>query len=268
MGDQENIVKAILAALSNETVIEKFREAIVSPIEFDFKQLQDSNNKLMREISSLKESNDNLFKTITYWKNQNEEKQRKIEQMEMKITELEIKSDELEQYSRRNSLRIQGLPEVPGEDLLERVLYLARNRMSVEIDEADIDRLHRIGPPSSKREILIKFTSYKAKEIVFKCRSGLRKHADPPEEFDPEINTNDDDDDDLDKKYGQDLTRDRIFINEDLTKTRNHLLWKARQLKKEKKIFDCWSFDGRILIKKLDNKIINIRHVKDLNDQI
>ena len=73
---------------------------------------------------------------------------------------------------------------------------------------------------------------------------------------------NDDNDDDT--KYENDLSERHIFINDDLTRRRSHLLWKARQLKKANKISDCWSYDGKILVKDLQNKIINIANENDL----
>ena len=55
-----------------------------------------------------------------------------------------------------------------------------------------------------------------------------------------------------------------IFINEDLTRTRATLLWKARAYKKANKINDGWSTDGTILVKKFANKIIPVRNMDQL----
>jgi exosome complex exonuclease DIS3/RRP44 len=55
-----------------------------------------------------------------------------------------------------------------------------------------------------------------------------------------------------------------VFINEDLTRTRAHLLWLARKKKYEKSITDCWSFNGRVLIKDLQNKVKLIKTPNDL----
>ena len=56
----------------------------------------------------------------------------------------------------------------------------------------------------------------------------------------------------------------KIFINEDLTKYRAQLLYQARTLKRQKKIEDCWSWDGSILIKNKAAKIIPVTNELDL----
>ena len=62
-------------------------------------------------------------------------------------------------------------------------------------------------------------------------------------------------------------TKERIYINEDLTKYRADLLFRAREFKREKKIEDCWSWDGKILIKNKVSKVILIRTVEDLEKE-
>ena len=55
-----------------------------------------------------------------------------------------------------------------------------------------------------------------------------------------------------------------IFINEDLTKTRGSLLFKARKAKKTDKIMDRCSADGQIIIKNKACKLIPIHNSNDL----
>ena len=47
---------------------------------------------------------------------------------------------------------------------------------------------------------------------------------------------------------GEPIPLPKIYLNEDLIKTRATFLWKTRQLKNVKKIKGCWSNDGRIFI--------------------
>ena len=39
-----------------------------------------------------------------------------------------------------------------------------------------------------------------------------------------------------------------IYVNKDLTKIPDTLLWKARKLNKAKMIKGCWSYDGLVMI--------------------
>ena len=64
----------------------------------------------------------------------------------------------MEQYSRRNSILIHGLPEVKGKDTDSLLIETVKEKMSLDVSIADIDRTHRIGAPpkqSSKVRLVI-----------------------------------------------------------------------------------------------------------------
>ena len=173
---------------------------------------------------------------------------------------MESKYDELKQYSRRNSLRITGLSDNDNEDPCETTLNLF-DRMDInpKISIEDIDRVHRVGP---------KFANYRARHRVFKARSVLRKdgrHPDRPWEQ-KKAATNKQTKEGPAASAKDDSVQHQIFINEDLTKKRTSLLWKVRCIKRDGKINDCWSSDGLILVKNLQNKIIPIHSEEELNN--
>ena len=43
----------------------------------------------------------------------------------------------------------------------------------------------------------------------------------------------------------------QIFVNEDLTSRRSKLANETRQMKSSKKITDCWTYNGKVLVKDL-----------------
>jgi hypothetical protein len=106
------------------------------------------------------------------------------------------------------------------------------------VELSDIDRSHRIGKPNSTkpRPIIVKFTSYRTRSTVFKNRSKLKLNG----------------------------YRD-IYVNEDLTKNRSNILFKARMLVKAKKLESAWSSDGTILIKVNEGSIKRIQHSSELD---
>ena len=140
------------------------------------------------------------------------EQNNKIRNLEKKIEEICEKNDDLEQYSRRNSLRIFGLDETEHENPSEVTLKLINSDLGISMDVTSIDRVHRVGKKvegSKTRPIFIKFATYRDRAEVFRTRTALKGHP----------------------------TR-KVFINEDLTAQRSRLLYKARQLKKNKTIQD------------------------------
>ena len=56
-----------------------------------------------------------------------------------------------------------------------------------------------------------------------------------------------------------------VYVNEDLTNKRARLLWRARTAKKEKRIQDCWTSDGNLLVKTNQNRIEMIKGLADFD---
>ena len=85
----------------------------------------------------------------------------KVVSLSTKVDKLEYTVDRIEQYSRRNSILIHGLPEVKGEDTDSLVIKTVNQKMDLDISTADIDRTHRIGAPPKQagkvRPVAVKF---------------------------------------------------------------------------------------------------------------
>lgn len=157
---------------------------------------------------------------------QGEIRQMRVENNEMKskIVTLETKADAAEQYSRRNCLRVAGVPEPTGgqtENTDEYVIKLTHD-LGINVELNDIERSHRIGRPRAlgrPRDIIVKFASYRVRRKVYGVRTQTKVKG----------------------FMG-------VYINEDLTRQRSQLLRKARKMVKNKNLMSSWSSDGTILI--------------------
>ena len=105
------------------------------------------------------------------------------ETTEAALTPLKNRIFELdnEQYSRRYSVRIYGVESVAdvnddGNDWVKTVIDFCRDQLEVEIDQAEIDRAHRIGPAkgSGPRALNVKFKDYATKSKVMKNKKKLK----------------------------------------------------------------------------------------------
>ena len=147
-----------------------------------------------------------------------------IKRLNSKVEELEEKIDDQEQYSRRTSVRIAGIPEDDGEDPHNKVMSL----FSQFDYKPQINRIHRVGSKNQQggpRQIICQFTTYPDKYKTMVLKKQIRS------------------------------TNPNVYINEDLTRSRSALSFAARKLKREGKILDTWTADGRIVIKDKDSKI-------------
>ncbi len=191
-----------------ETIVENVVTSVISKLTSKLDLLEDVNTKLCIENSELK----------------------------AKVNLLELKLDDQEQYSRRNLVRISGIEEHKGENTDDLVLDLSR-KIGSNLTLTELDRTHRVGKPSPNkpRDIIVKFTSYRARQELYLCRKELKDHG-----------------------------FEKTFINEDLTAKRSALLFSARSLTKTGHLLGAWSSDGKILIKDRNSKIIKVNTASDL----
>ncbi|KAL8612381.1 hypothetical protein ACOMHN_020136 [Nucella lapillus] len=203
----------IRAALVDPEVIKLFTKSIAVEVK----------STLVREISALKERLGERDKEILY---------------------LKEKVDELEQYSRRNSIRVSGVPECEGENTDEITKKIA-SEIGVVVDSSMIDRSHRVGKKPSgsepgNRAIVVKFTSYRHKQQLLVAKKKLTRVNARTLVSMPAPST---------AAAAVRAPAPRIYINDDLTKTRADIAAAARASKKKGKVTDTWTRDGAIFVK-------------------
>ena len=203
-----------ISKMTPEDFIRAFKLAIKDP------EVRDEISNIVSV--SLREDIDSLRTVL-------QEKEAKIESLEKKVSSLESQVEGLEQYSRRNNIRVSGIVERPNENLATTTLTILNNKLDLDppIRETDIDRIHRTGKhsetSSAPRSVLIKFVSYRTKNMVMINRSKLKST-----------------DRSIDRAY---------FVSDDLTSQRSKIMYDLRQLQRDKKIMDAWTRDGNVLIK-------------------
>lgn len=232
--DSSNMPMSVPDLVQHDAFLDAIKNAVKQAVREEMKSLRQELSMVSTQIElnesrilSLEVSNDMKTKEI-------DEIGRKLTLQNEHIHALESKVQDAEQYSRRNCLRIFGIPETKGEKTDDIVRNLAKEKLGIEIDVADIDRSHRTGfmrtsdrsasstssqHPSSAsssnhhRPIIVKFATYRSRQVVLKSRRKLKQSG--------------------------------ISIAEDLTATNYKLLRTARQ---SKNVTAAWSLDGRIYV--------------------
>ena len=141
-------------------------------------------------------------------------------------------------------LRIQRIPETgEGEDTTLAILELVNAKMAVTppVAKEDIVVSHRLGKQRDTgdrpRAVIVVFSKITVRNDVIRARRRLR-------------NTRD---------------QHQVFVNEDLAQRRAALVAATRQLKRNQKIADCWTYNRKIVIKTLANAIKIISTQAELN---
>ena len=197
-------------------------------------------------VSAVKEATDVLKEQVKDLQDENKRLLKANSDLEKRLSQVENDNDSLEQYSRRNSIRVSGCPEVADENTDEIVIKLSQE-LDASISPSDIDRSHRVGKVVDRgrassgnqrhRDILVKFATYNARQRSFLKRRELRE---------------------------KDSTK-HIFLNEDLTQIRSRLLYEARCLVRLNKLRAAYAYDGRLFVRDSDDRRHLIRTVADLS---
>ena len=154
-------------------------------------------------------------------------------------------NDELDQYGRRNTLRVTGIPEQENENLIDFIVDMAKKHMKITIQKHEIDRAHRLNQVKAKKDdaddaeepppraVVVKFVSYQTRYSFYDKRKSLKGTG--------------------------------LFVNEHLTRPRAKLLFDAREYKRSDKIANAWSTDGRIMVKTKGDRYFTINSIKQLD---
>lgn len=152
--------------------------------------------------------------------------------LQLKVIDLENRYDDSEQYSRLNTVEINGIPEQMNENLLG-LIQKVGNCLDLQINEDTVDACHRLGSKrvgeERPRGIVVKFTRRIIKDELLTKRRVKRN-----------LNTSD-----------MDLPGPArvVYINESLTPTRRRIFNEVRVIKKEKGFTFVWVRNGKILVR-------------------
>lgn len=144
-----------------------------------------TNNELLKQIQDLakkvatQESLDELKQIINEQNKTISTLQDKVIALESEVATLRKKSESSEQYSRRNCLRIGGVPSSPNETADDCVKLVANllQQADLSIPEAVLDRAHRVGiaKGTKPRQIIVKFSTWRHRSALYRARKEIRQ---------------------------------------------------------------------------------------------
>lgn len=160
--------------LANSTFLDKIQLIIKSMVktvvDATYQRLIDYSEENRGSIHDLKVNMEEAEKDVKKLHNLVESQQ---EQLDI----LKRTNNDLEQYSRRNCVRIFGIPEHRGEDPDQLVINdVFRKHLNLDISVANIERCHRVGKMASDkhRALIVKFCSYRVRRQVIASRRKLK----------------------------------------------------------------------------------------------
>ena len=243
-----------------ETTLLELHEMLVD-IQINVNNILRENKELRSEMEELKSTVSRQTNEISTLKshlqkinNQFEEvdkrlyaAKRRVDEQQEEINELYDLQDKLEQYTRKNSLEIHGVPESAYTSTEEVVLKLTE-ALQVPINPDDIEISHKLDRKGNK-PIIVRFVSHKSKTSLYKARVKLRNIKLPnlfPGTHSPE-------------------SKDRISIYENLTSYRKKIVNEANKMRRDGVLLKVWTMDGQIYVKTSpEGRPIRIMELDDL----
>ena len=185
-------------------------------------------------------------------KNQNLEKENillnnKINDLDTAIKNNISNINNHEQYTRREMVEINGLPQKENENTTE-LVHTLMEHLQIKVKKESLDVIHRLSDKIDA-PIIIKFTSRSERDLFYSYRSNL-------------INTTIND---LGFPLNPNNKSNKIFINESLTRM-NKILFKQTREECSKKNFEySWTKNGVVFARKnKDSHAIRINKEDDI----
>lgn len=211
------------------------------------KNLGDSLNLCHEEIADTKSLVNQQKIEMTAWMSKVESLTEENLALRKRVVELEARQDEGDQYSRRNTLEIQGIPFSKNEDVVGIVKTVSR-ALDYPLEDLQIDACHRLRSKEDSGKppgIIVKMVRRIDAEGLLQRRRVKRN-----------LSTHD-----LGMK--QSLAQ-VVYVNESLSPARRRLLAAARQVKKDKAYTYLWIRAGRIFMRKNQGDPVKVLSV--MND--
>ncbi|KAL9957825.1 hypothetical protein ACROYT_G034773 [Oculina patagonica] len=202
-------------------------------ISSDVLELKATVQKQQSELATLKEALAKATKERASTKKELAAATEKLDEQQEEIAELYDLQDRLEQYTRKNSLEIHGIPEVAYTSTEEVVLKLA-NALEVPVAPQDIEISHKLTTKSGKA-IIAKFISHKVKTNLYRARVKL-KNIKVSDLFPG-------------SSYATSARSEKIFLNENLTSYRRQIVNRANEKRRDGELLSVWTLDGTIFVK-------------------
>nr|KAG5694530.1 hypothetical protein BaRGS_030405 [Batillaria attramentaria] len=150
--------------------------------------------KVQGSIFELRQENAALKREIERYKAEADEAKQTADEAKLRATLADQKADEVAQYTRRNNVRIFGVPESENESVEEceaKILEIFNKKLGVSLAPKDLEATHRLGkkkPPKLRdgdndsdsdeenrpRAIIVRFVSRKSVQAVLSNRRKLK----------------------------------------------------------------------------------------------
>ena len=179
-GRCESAVSPVDKALSCEVCDTWWHITCVDVTAAKYKFLQ-NNTDIFWFCPNCKNSAKKLYQEFIVLKTENDQIRKELDTVKLELkqerTDRIVMVDRLEQYQRKDSLRVNGIPYSEGEtnvQLEDKVIQLA-DKIGVKLNRHDISVTHRLKPTTKGiHPVIVKFSTRRSKDAVYYSKKALK----------------------------------------------------------------------------------------------
>lgn len=198
-----------------------------------------TNRELLNKLNDLQESVNFISKCFEDMKNENKELKKQLQEnkkhneiLEERVKVMEHLLEKKQREKIKNNIVIKGVDKKSKNEEPTEIAKKIFNKLNTKIESYDIISATRKDSQNENSPIIVELKTEELKNDIIKARRTIGS-----------ITT---------KECSLQGTNNEIYINEQLTNTKNNLFYKARELKKEFKFKHLWTRDGNIYARKTD----------------
>ncbi|XP_046666705.1 uncharacterized protein LOC124358454 [Homalodisca vitripennis] len=215
--------------------IEAFKKEMLK----ELKKIATENVSLSTSLSFLnttvEESNklmENVRKELKKTQEDNLKLQKENLELRNNVSNLEVRVRNLEQYSRKQNIEIDGVPESNNEDVYA-IIHDVGRAIGVELKRERVVAAHRIPSFNKKRTppIIVRFSTFEEKDVWISSFRNVRPLT--ANKINPRFNL-----------------QNKVFINEHLSPENKQLLSRTKEAAKTKGYKYVWTRDGKIFVRR------------------
>ena len=215
VGDLDSLLDELDKRL--EVKLREQEERIVNGLE---KKINTSLEYMEGNIEDLQKENKALKEEIRKLEEKCAKQDSQMQRMKREVEAVKEHAVRNEQYSRKNNLKIFGLKEKTGEDCMEEIQKMAKERLKVNIQREEMEIAHRLPAAKGPRPVIVKFRDTGSKFTLLKARKVLKGTG--------------------------------VSIAEDISQT---ILDTVKMLRDNENTKDTWCWNGKIYVKDKDDRV-------------
>lgn len=203
-------------------------DALEKKITREVKELEE---RFQSKVFSLEQKNIELEASLEQMNSENRQMKMEMECIKGQLQDVKNHAIANEQYSRKNNVKVFGIPEERGETCSEKVRSLVKEQLGINLTAEQVVVAHRVRSFTKPQPIIVRFSDHMTKITVLRSRKKLKGSK---------------------ISIGEDMCRDLMTV--------------YNRVKTDPRVSSAWMWDGKVFVKDNQGDIHTVWYGQTLDD--